>query len=101
MVLDHEYHRDLASGISTPLDTRLVWRDDDWGGLTQAHDAAHDAASRFIEGYRYRYPTESPLWVVRIPGGYAIVPNSMYSPNLPWIEAVSWANEREQTRGTK
>ena len=92
MVADRDYHDCLGRGETAPPDSRLVWLDKTWGGYMKAHDEAHYCAGRFSKGWRSRYPGESPLWVVRIPGGYAIVPNSLYSPNMAWRDIVTWAN---------
>jgi len=92
MVADKDYHDRLRTGEVAPPDRRLVWLDETWGGYMQAHDEAHLRAGLACKGWRLRYPGESPLWVVRIPNGYAIVPNSLYSPNMAWRDLQEWAD---------
>jgi hypothetical protein len=54
------------------------------------HNEAHTLAGEFCKGWRKRYPTQPPLWVVQVPGGYAIVPNDLYYPNMAWKDAQDW-----------
>lgn len=84
MHVDAEYHRQLRSGeVSIGTDIG-VFKDSDYGGYMNASSEARYCASRYSAPWRARYPTESPLWVVRIPDGYAVVPNSLYYQNKPW-----------------
>ena len=88
--MDWDYHRDLREGTLAPPNPSLVWTDEKEGGMMQAHDRAQDMAGRFSAGWRDCYP-EPALWVVRLRDFIALVPNSLYSTNLPWRDAVEWA----------
>jgi hypothetical protein len=73
-----------------PPNPAVVFSEEEYGGYMKANYAARDCASRFNAPWRHRYPVgrESPLWVVRIPGAYAVVPNSLYCPNMPWKDLL-------------
>lgn len=92
MVIDYDYHRDLREGTVLPPESALTFMVSEYGDIYSANYAASDMASRFNDPWRRRYPSasESPIWVVNIPGGYALVPNSLYSPNMPWKDALAY-----------
>ena len=87
-----EYHRALREGEQQPPNPKLVFLDDGHGGYTKANSAARQRAAEFCEGWQKRYKAGPALWGVRIPGGYAIIPNETYvvEQNRPWKGACEW-----------
>jgi hypothetical protein len=92
--LDIEHHRALREGEAQPPNAKLVFHDKDHGGDMQANSAARQRAAEFCEGWHKRYKSGSALWVVRVPGGYAIIPNETYvvEQNRPWKVACEWGD---------
>jgi hypothetical protein len=101
MVVDREYHRQLKDGTVRPPCEELVFLTANYGDVLGAHQAAHDLVAQFNGPWRHRYPSESPIWVVNVPGGYALVPNGLFSPNMAWKDAMGYVRELRARRKPK
>lgn len=95
LYVDADYHKMLRDGIVAPPNKSACFMNDAHGGYVEANSAARAVASRYSAPWRNRYQ-QSPLWVVSIPGGYAVVPNGLYSPNLPWRDLCDDMSQHEE-----
>jgi len=90
--------RAYRHGNLRPPNAALVWQDADYGGPMGAALEARQVLDQYAQQWRTRYPVVSqpPVWCLRIPGGYALVPNSLYlfDQNRVWRDLLAYADTK-------